>query len=112
MKVRVQVTTKRSRIFFLQSPCKYPCARQIVLIWSSLIYPPEKFQGPNGVPSLAGELTCDGETSIHQHLFQSSMSRSFSSAPGRKDKTLFTCDGGKPLYKLEEGLMELPAIDP
>src|SRR5664280_1528652 len=92
--------TSISCSLFLQSPCKYPRALQIILIWSSLIYPPEKFQGPNGVPSLAGELTCNGETSIHQHLFQGSMSRSFSSAPGRKDKTLFTCDGGKPLCLL------------
>src|SRR5665811_1449358 len=97
MKVREQVTTKRSCLFFLQSSCKCPCALQIVLIWPSLIYPPEKFEGPNGVPSLAGELISDRETSIHQHLFKSSMSLYFFSAPGRKDKSLFLCDGREPL---------------
>src|SRR5450759_18127 len=103
--------TSMSCSLFLQSPCKYPCAIQIVLLWYSLIYPPEKFQGPNGVPSLAGELTCDGETSIHQHLFQSSMPFCSPDTAGRKDKSVFPCDGREPLYKLEEGLVELPTID-
>src|SRR5659263_653851 len=108
MKARERVTTLRSCIFFLQSPCKYPCFLQVVRIWPSLVNPPDKFQRPPRIPRLAGEISHHGEPSTHQQLFKSSMMLHFPVTTGREDKRPCSRDGVEPLHKLEEGPMELP----
>src|SRR5665647_174950 len=112
IKSRERLTTLRSCIFFFQSPCKYPRFLQIPLIWPSFISPPEKFERPPRGPSLTGKITHDGESSIHQQLFWSGMSLYFPSTTGREDKSPFSRDGRERFHKLDEGFMELLAINP
>ena len=111
MKAREWVTT-RSCIFFFQSLCKYARFLQILLIWSSLINPPEKVQKRVRIPPFAGKLTHDRESSVRQQLFKSSVPSRSPYTAGREYKGLFFRNGWERLYKMEGSLMEFPAINP
>jgi hypothetical protein len=90
MKAQERVATLRSCILFLQSPCNGPCLLQIFFFWSSFILPPDKLERPPRIQPIAGEITYDGKSSIHQQLSKSSIMPYFPVTTRREDKSLFS----------------------